>query len=44
MIGEFDLGDFKIGDPDLGTVENIVQLPAGRPAGVGRLPVDVGIF
>ena len=43
VVGQFYLGDLKSGDLYLRTVEDIVQLPAGRTAGVRGLPVAVGI-
>ncbi len=44
MIGEFNLGDLKIADFYFGTVKDVVQLSARRPAGVGGLSIAVGIF
>ena len=44
MIGEFDLGDLKIVDFYLRTVEDVIQLSARSPAGVRGLTVAVGIF
>ena len=44
MVGKFNLRDFEIRDPYFGAVENVVQLPTRGPAGMGGLPVRVGIF
>ena len=41
VIGEFNLWYAKIGDLDVRTVENIVQLPPGRPTGMRGLPLTV---
>ena len=41
MIGESDLWYAKIGDLDVRTVKDIVQLPPRRPTGVRRLPLTV---
>ena len=44
MVRKFDLGDLEIGDLDLRTMEDIVQLATWRAAGMRGLSVAVGIY
>jgi len=44
MIREFNPGNLEIGNPDLRAVEDIIQLTAWCPAGVGGLSMAIGIF
>ena len=44
VVRKFNLGNLKIGDVDFRAVKYIVELAARGPAGMGWLPVAVGIF
>jgi hypothetical protein len=44
VIGQGDLGNLKTGDAYFRAVEDVIQLSAGGPAGVGGFSVCVGIL
>lgn len=44
MVREFDLWYLKMGHLNFRAMKNIVELSSRGPAGMGGLPVAVGIF
>ena len=44
VVGKLDLGYIKRGDANVGAVENIIELPPGSTAGVGRFSVAISTF